>query len=278
MNLGVSPPPQPSLLEAPEEIVEQAVESGERSLERAPRDIFVTALIGGVEVSVGGLAAMIVLGASLAALPALHLYGGLALAGVVFPIGFLFVILGRSELFTENFLVPVVAVLRRDYRPPALLKLWGISWVGNMAGCLLMAVLISVPDAVGKPILGGYAAYSAYKLGLPAVGIFFSAVLAGMVMTVLTWLMSAIVNAVVKVLAIWAAGYAIFATNLSHTVVSASLVFVGFRLAHRTLTAVALYIGLCTVGNLVGGVGLVTLFRLAQVKGRPEPRRRRAAN
>lgn len=275
MNLGVSPPPQPSLLEAPEEIVEQAVESGERSLERAPRDIFVTALIGGVEVSLGGLAAMVVLGSALLAAPQLHLYGGLALAGLAFPIGFLFVIIGRSELFTENFLVPVVAVLRRDCGPSALLKLWSISWLGNMAGCFLMAMLISIPEAVGKPILHGYATYAAYKLSVSATGVFFSAVLAGMLMTVLTWLMSAIGNAVVKVLAIWAAGYAIFATNLSHTVVSASLVFVGFHLDRRTPADVAVYIGLCTVGNLVGGVGLVTLFRLAQVKGRT-PRRSRS--
>ena len=258
----------PSLLQQPEEIVEQAVESGEKSLNRSPRDIFITAVIGGVEVSLGGLAAMIVLGASHQAAPSVGLYGGLALAGIVFPIGFLFVILGRSELFTENFLVPVVAAIRGDCGPESLAKLWGLSWVGNMAGCFLMAVLISVPGAVGKPILAGYTAYAGYKLSLAAIGVLFSAILAGLVMTVLTWLMSAIVNAVVKVIAIWAAGYAIFATNLSHTVVSASLVFVGFRPAHRSIGDVAVYLALCTVGNLVGGVGLVTLFRIAQVKGR----------
>lgn len=259
---------EPHLLEAPEEIVEQAVEHGERSLERLPRDILITAVIGGVEVSLGALAAMTVLGASMSAAPSLGLYGGLALAGLVFPIGFLFVILGRSELFTENFLVPVVAVLRRECTPWALLKVWGLSWAGNMAGCAIMALIVSAPEAVGRPLLHGYMAYTQYKLGLPAAAVFFSAVLAGMVMTVLTWLMSAIVNPVVKVFAIWAAGYAIFATNTSHTVVSAALVFVGFHLLHASPGAVAGYIGLCTIGNLVGGVGLVTLFRVAQVRGR----------
>ena len=259
---------EPHLLEAPEDIVEQAVDRGEQSLQRLARDIFSTAVIGGVEVSLGALAAMVVLGSSLQAAPSLHLYGGLAIAGLVFPIGFLFVILGRSELFTENFLVPVVAVLRGECGIPALVKLWSLSWLGNMAGCAVMALLVSVPEAVGRPMLQGYGAYTAYKLSLAPVGVFFSAVLAGMLMTVLTWLMSAIVNAVVKVFAIWAAGYAIFATNLSHTVVSAAIVFVGFRVDHRGVLAVATYIALCTVGNLAGGVGLVTLFRVAQVKGR----------
>ena len=271
MNVSQS---ETHLLEAPEDIVEQAVEHGERSLERLPQDIFITAVIGGVEVSLGALAAMIVLGAALEAAPKLGLYGGLALAGVVFPIGFLFVILGRSELFTENFLVPVVAVLRRECSGLALLKLWGISWVGNMAGCMVMALLVSAPEAVGKPLLHGYAQYTDYKLALPATAVFFSAVLAGMLMTVLTWLMSAIVNPVVKVLAIWAAGYAIFATNTSHTVVSAALVFVGWHLVHASIGSVAAYIALCTVGNLAGGVGLVTLFRIAQERGRRRTRER----
>lgn len=259
---------EPHLLEAPEEIVEQAVEHGERSLERLPHDIFITAVIGGVEVSLGALAAMIVLGASQTAAPRLGLYGGLALAGVVFPIGFLFVILGRSELFTENFLVPVVAVLRRECGVSSLLKLWGLSWLGNMAGCVVVALLLSVPRAIGEPLLHGYAAYTAYKLALPPSAVFFSAILAGMVMTVLTWLMSAIVNPVVKVFAIWAAGYAIFATNTSHAIVGAALVFTGVRLVHGSAASVGVYIAFCTVGNLVGGVGLVTLFRLAQVRGR----------
>jgi formate-nitrite transporter family protein len=48
----------------------------------------------------------------------------LALAGLVFPIGFLFVIIGRSELFTENFLIPVVAVFKTEHTLGSLLSLW----------------------------------------------------------------------------------------------------------------------------------------------------------
>jgi formate/nitrite transporter FocA (FNT family) len=60
----------------------------------------------------------------------------------------------------------------------------------------------------------------------------------------------------------------LFATNLSDSIVGAAIIFVGFHLAHRSLGEVALWIGLASLGNLVGGVGFVTIFRYAQVRSK----------
>lgn len=224
--------------------------------------------------SLGGLAAATVLGAVLGAAPQAHLYGALAAAAVVFPIGFLLVILGRSELFTENFLIPVVAVVNREGRALDLLRTWAASWVGNMGGCAAMAALLSVPEAIGAPIISGYAAYTDYKLSLPALAIFVSAILAGLIMTVLTWLMLAVRNVVGKILVIWAIGYLIFAANVSHTVVGAALVFIGYSHTAHPWVDAAGWIALSTAGNLVGGVGGVTIFRLAQTREKQRSNRR----
>ena len=43
-------------------------------------------------------------------------------------------------------------------------------------------------------------------------------------MTVLTWLLLSVRSTVGKVLVIWAAGYTLFATNVSHVVVGAALI------------------------------------------------------
>jgi len=91
-------------------------------------------------------------------------------------------------------------------------------------------------------------------------------------MTVLTWLLLAIHDTVGKMLAIFAAGYVIFATNVSHAVVGASLLFVGFRPAGFPFWAPVIWVLIATIGNLVGGVGVVTLFRFAQVKEKRRPR------
>jgi formate/nitrite transporter FocA (FNT family) len=246
------------------EITERAESVGSQRLDRSTLEVLVTSIIGGGEVSIGGLAAMTVLGAVQTAAPGIDLYPALALAGLVFPIGFLFVIVGKSELFTENFLIPVVAVLKTERTIGSLLSLWAISLLGNLVGCAGSAALLMAPDSIGEPIRRGYAAYTDYKLGVSPLGVFISAIMAGAVMTTLTWLLLSVQETVAKMLVIGAAAYVLMAANLSHSIVSASILFVGFSLTQHSVGSVSVWLLIATAGNLVGGVGLVTLFRLAQ--------------
>jgi formate/nitrite transporter FocA (FNT family) len=254
------------LEQEPLEIEERAENLGSERLDRSHTNILLTAIIGGGEVSLGALAAMVVVGAVLQAMPGVNLYVALALAGLVFPIGFVFVTLGRSELFTENFLIPVVSVLRTERSLVPLAKLWAISWVGNMVGCAGAAVLLLAPEGIGEPIRAAYAAYTDYKLGVPPLGVFVSAILAGGVMTTLTWSLVSVRDTVGRILVIGAAGYLLMAANLSHSIVSASVLLVGFISTEHGLADVVVWLLIATAGNLVGGLGLVTLFRLIQVR------------
>jgi formate/nitrite transporter FocA (FNT family) len=276
------PPPAPGLAEdhpasahavleqEPHEIADRATAAGTRRLERSPWETFLTACIGGLEVSLGGLAAMTVTGAALAAVPGLPFYSALAVGGLAFPIGFLLVLVGRSELFTENFLIPVASVVRGRRAAGELLRLWALSWVGNILGCAGLALLLLVPEAVGESIRDGYRAYSAVKLAMPLPGLFVSAVLAGMTMTSLTWLLLSLRHAVGRVLAIFAVGYLLFAANLSHSIVGAAVIFAGFQAAGFGPLDVLRWVLVATVGNLVGGLLLVTLLRYGQVREQRE--------
>ena len=265
-EVAASPDADPSTLlkQKPSEIEERATGVGAERLDRSSFDMLLTAVIGGVEVSLGGFAAMAVLGGAVATFPQLDQFAALSLAALVFPVGFLFVVIGRSELYTENFLIPVVAVLNRTRPASALVKIWAISWVGNMLGCAGMALLLNVPGSIGHSVLHGYAVYTEHKLAVPYLGVFVSALLAGMIMTILTWVLLALHNAMDRILAIWAAGFLIFATGVSHTVVGASILFAGFAEAHLPFWQVLVWLALATAGNLVGGVGFVTLFRFVQ--------------
>ena len=267
------PAAQDVLQEEPRQIAERASDVGEQRLDRNNLDILITSFIGGAEVSLGGLAAMTVVGAALSTVPGLGLYPALALGGLAFPIGFLFVIVGRSELFTENFLIPVVSVLKGERRASSLVVLWAISWFGNVLGCAGTAALLSVPDAIGEPIRTGFAAYTEYKLSVPVLGVFVSAVLAGGVMTALTWILLASEHPVGRIIAIGAAGYVLFAANLSHSIVSTSVLLAGFAQAQRSLAEVGGWLMVATAGNLVGGLGLVTLLRLTQANQQEEQQR-----
>jgi formate/nitrite transporter FocA (FNT family) len=268
------------LTEDPEEIVEEAADEGRHRLDRTPLDIFITALIGGGEVSLGALGAMTVMGAVMAEGGAAALPRAFALGGLAFPIGFLFVILGRSDLFTENFLIPVVSVQKGERSILSLLELWVLSWLGNAVACVVTALLLAVPGALDEPILNAYRVYAQHKLELPIGGVFASSVMAGAVMTVLTWLMIAVREPMGKVAVIFAAGYVLFAANLSHSIVGAAALFVGVGGPGQELGRVLPWLAIATAGNLLGGVVLVTLFRVVQVRERhgphpspPRPRR-----
>ena len=250
----------------PAQIEQRAESLGSERLDRSNWQIFVTAVIGGGEVSIGVLASMTVLGALIETAPGVQFYMALALAALAFPVGFMFVIMGRSELFTENFLIPVVSVLKTERTPGSLAVLWALSWVGNVIGCVGTAVLLLVPDAIGSPILHGFAAYTDYKLGIQPLGVFVSALLAGGVMTTLTWSLVSVQHTVGRLILIAAGAYVLMAANLSHSIVSASVLLVGFRLTQHTLMDVVTWLLIATAGNLVGGVGLVTLLRMAQAR------------
>ena len=265
-NTGTTPTAENIIEQEPAHIERRAESVGSRRLDRSNLEILLTAVIGGGEVSIGALAAMTVLGSVLDSSSGVGLYPALTLAGVVFPIGFIFVIMGRSELFTENFLIPVIAVFNTERTLGSLALLWGLSWTGNMLGCAGTAVLLLAPEAVGQPILHGFAAYTDYKLGMQPIAIFISAVLAGGVMSTLTWSLLSVQHTVGRILVIAAGAYVLMAANLSHSIVSASVLMVGYRLTQHSLADLALWLVIATAGNIVGGVGLVTLFRVAQVR------------
>jgi formate/nitrite transporter FocA (FNT family) len=71
-------------------------------LDRSNLVILLTGIVGGLEVSLGALAAMLTVGSALTAMPGLPLCSALALGALAFPIGLVFVIFGRSGLFTET--------------------------------------------------------------------------------------------------------------------------------------------------------------------------------
>ncbi|WOQ70265.1 formate/nitrite transporter family protein [Microbacterium limosum] len=88
------------------------------------RATLVTGFLGGVEVGVGVLAYIGVL----------HATGDQLLAGLAFSVGLIALLLAHGELFTENFLMPIAALVAREETALQLAKLWGGTLVANLLG------------------------------------------------------------------------------------------------------------------------------------------------
>src|SRR3954466_14680455 len=106
------------------EAFDTIVSEGAQRLHRSWREVLSTGLAGGLEVATGVLALLAVLAET----------GSHLLAGLAFSIGFIALLLARSELFTEGFLVPVTAVVAKRASVAQLGKLWLGTMLANLAG------------------------------------------------------------------------------------------------------------------------------------------------
>lgn len=263
---------------SPDEIWQESVEEGERRLKRRPIGLASTGFIGGADVMLGILVLALVSGALHAAVPepVAHLGGSL-----VFGIGFVFLVVGRGELFTENFLVPIAGALRGRASWGALVFLWVVTAAANIVGLLIFAWMLSRSGVLERDTLeaGGRMADTLAERSVLAA--LLSAVIAGVTMTLFTWLTHAVELDVSRILLALLVGFVLAAPALNHAVVSVGEI--GFGLMAGTTEAtwgdLVRNFGVAVAGNLIGGLGFVTLSRALQVRGEaPVAEEREAAD
>lgn len=234
---------------------ERTVDDGEQRLKRGWPELLATGAVGGVDISVGVLALLVVD----------HATGSPLLGALAFSIGFLALTLGSSELFTENFLIPLSAIAAgKGGGAGSLARLWIFTALLNLAaGWLVTLIIIS-----GFPELEDTAVEIATHFTDLGVGweSFAAAILGGMLITLMTWIQAATASIPAKLAAAVAVAFVLAAAPLNHVIVVSLELFAalhaGAPFDYLDWLQVA---GWGALGNVVGGVGLVTVLRLIQV-------------
>jgi formate/nitrite transporter FocA (FNT family) len=247
----------------PEEIYQRAREEGRRRLSRPLLELAATALVGGFDVAFGVVAFALAAGAvaGRAGADVAHLAGALA-----FGIAFVFVVVGKSELFTENFLIPVAGLERNRRSMLKLGELWVAALVLNLAGGAALAIILTsrgVLPGPGHPQLVDLAEKLAGYGGSTA---FLSALVAGALMTLMTWFVEGAAESMgVRIVMSWIVGAVIALGTFNHAIVSTIELVFGMRYgADVSIGDLFRNLGLAVGGNLVGGLLLVTFARSAQ--------------
>ena len=249
----------------PEDIYRRTREEGERRLQRPLLEMISTALAAGFDI-VAGIVALAILDASLS--HAIGAHPAHVVASLGFGIGFVFLVVGKGELFTENFLVPIAGLDHRRGRSWAnLAKLWITSPVFNIAGGLVMILLLSthhvLPDGTGHALVRNAELIHAHGT-LP---LFVSAIFAGALITAMTWFVEGQDTMLVRVVVAWVAGSLLALGSFNHVIVITLELIFGYRFgAHFAWTFILANFFLAAAGNMLGGLGLVTLNRLTQGK------------
>lgn len=237
-----------------EQTFERLLDEGQQRLGRSWPGLLATGFMGGLDVGAGVLALLLVE----------HATGSKLLGGLAFSIGFIALTLARSELFTENFLVPVAAVVAKRSPWQSLPRLWGATLVTNLAGGWLVTAILMV----GFPALRETAVEAgSFYVGLGATWRAFAlAVVGGMLITLMTHLQHATHSGGVQLVPSVAIGFLLGAGQVNHAIVASLVCFAALQAGAPFGYADWLgVLGLAVLGNMIGGLGLVTLLRLLQV-------------
>lgn len=218
-----------------------------------------------------GLAAGLSMGFSMIAEGLLHAYLPEApwrplVSKLGYSVGFLIVILGRQQLFTENTLTPILPLLKRREGATAgnVARLWAVVLFANLLGALAVAIVCARTEAFDPHVRESFA-----ELGRRAMEHGFGTTLlrgvfAGWLIALMVWLLPFAETARVWVIVIIA--YVVGLGHFSHIIAGAVEVF-ALAAAGQTTWPSALggYVVPTLIGNVLGGVTLVATLNHAQV-------------
>jgi formate/nitrite transporter FocA (FNT family) len=197
-----------------------------------------------------------------------------------YSVGFLIVILGRQQLFTENTLTPILPLLDCFSLGNFgnVMRLWGIVLASNIAGALLFAWALVHVSAFPPALHAAFLEIGKHAAADPAPAQFVKAIFAGWLIALMVWLLPAADTARpwIVLLLTWIVG----AASLSHIVAgSVETGYAMFAGAIGPQTFALQFFAPVLVGNIIGGTALVALLAFGQVasdaNAEPKPRRQR---
>jgi formate-nitrite transporter family protein len=187
------------------------------------------------------------------------------IASLGYTLGFIFVTMGRQQLFTETTLTVMLPVLHGTHGIADIVRYWAIVFAANIVGTLLFAATASIPH-----LFRPEAVHAFIELGTKAVepgfaGVLMKAVVAGWLIALMVWLMPAAASA--KILVIVAVTWLIAAGELSHVIAGSSeAAFAAMQGAVGWKQYALGFLLPALVGNSIGGIVFVALLNHAQVK------------
>ena len=238
------------------EIFQRIIAAADEEITSGSRELFFSALAAGFAITI-----TFMLYVSLTATTG----GDPVISAMLYPLGFIYIIIGGYQLYTENTLPPVALTLERLASIPALLRNWGVVLAGNFLGGALGAAALAFGSVISPE-----AGVVATQLGQKGVetawwSLFSKAAFAGLIVAGVVWVEYAARDTISRMVVVYIAFLAIPLGGLYHSVVSFTemtyLVLVG-----NLSVAVGLWEFVIPVllGNTIGGVVLVTVVNYFQ--------------
>ncbi len=239
-----------------DEIYERVLIEADEEIGRCVRELFFSGVAAGFAITI-----TVLLYASMT-----NAAGEIPIVGaLLYPIGFLYIILGNYQLYTENTLPPVALVLDRLASFPAMFGMWATVLAGNLVGGTVGALLLAYGGVMSPEVTTTLTGIATTGVETAWFDLFFKAVFAGLIVAGVVWVDFGVRNSTTRFLLVYVAFLAIPLGGLFHVVVASTevmyLVFLGEIGLLFGITNFALPV---LLGNTLGGVVLVTTINYYQ--------------
>ena len=259
------------------EIHANVKKTGEEELEQPAAALAWSALAAGLTIAFSFIA-----GAYLASLlgpdadPA-HRH---AAASVAYPLGFMFVVLARNQLFTEHTLQPLIPLFS-DFTTHTLgrvMRLYGLVLLGNLAGALVIGLVLARTIMVKPELHPSLTELARSAMEGGAGVVFYKAIFAGWLIALMAWLVAATRSTYSQLFFIWITTAPISALGFRHSIAgSVEVLYLAARGGTGWMEAVDSFIVPAVLGNVLGGGVIVALLNHSQVVARQRSDREREA-
>jgi formate-nitrite transporter family protein len=232
-------------------ILEAEVDQAVGELKRPMHGIVMSGLIAGfgVGVTVLAIALVMTLGADVLSDPVLRL-----LIGNAYAIGFIIVIMANTDLFTEYTTIALLPVLTGRAPIREVVRLWGLIYVANLVGGFLFAwLLVSIGPSLEIARTEVFSEIGMRVAGRAWWVILLSALLAGWLMGLLSWLIASSKQTIAQIVFCWLIAMTIGLGDLPHAVVGAIEMFAALLIDGPLGPGLAVYFLVWTLaGNIIG--------------------------
>ena len=219
---------------------------------------FVSSMLAGIFV---GMAIMLIftIGGLLTAAssPATKIVMGISFGGALS-----LVVFAGSELFTGNNFVMAVGSLNKSLSWVDTIKVWIVSFIGNLVGSILAGYMFYLAGLAKGPVGEFIANTAATKMSLPAQELFFRGLFCNILVCLAVWCTFRCKDDVSKLIMIFWCLFIFITAGFEHSVANMTLLTIGLLSPGTAAVSIAGYIyniGVVTLGNMIGGIFFVAI-------------------
>ncbi|MEP0714239.1 formate/nitrite transporter family protein [Algoriphagus sp.] len=242
------------------EILREQINHAKDTYDKSAQSIFTSSLTAGLEI---GFSYLLICTLYFFLIDKVDDSSLIRIVALVYPLGFILVVLGQSILFTEQTALLTLPVLNKKQTIGSMLKLWGIVIVGNLIGGYIIAgILLWLGPHLGIFTIDVVVAIAEHVLHPPTTVVFVSAIVAGWLMGLLSWLLASSRDTISRIVMIFMITAVMSFTGLHHSIIGSVEVFSGMLSSPDiSLWDYVSFQSTALLGNAFGGAIFVALLK-----------------